>query len=236
MFGHDAADTAALAVRLAAYAGSLDAERALLVLLDQPLLWAAPELRRRLAEQAAPHSESSSAAEPSSAAELSSAAEKPSAVEPPTGQARVAAELGGEVAGGLAPSVQVPEQAPASTAGRPAGGGAADGQPGPGICAAARPAARPVGGPAPAIVVAGAAARHLDPGEDAAGAAGSAADASGRMCAAGYTWELPAGVQASHRKHSFTKQMPSNQCAEAGSLFLSRAALMRVLYSDAVSV
>lgn len=155
-----------------------------MVLLDQPLLWAVPELRRRLAEQAARHVEASTAAEPP-ARQACVATEHPEPVnEPAEGRA-------------ACPCVAV--QAPASAAGGAAGGAAVDWQPGPGARAAAGPAACPAGGPA--IVVADAAARHLDPGEDVAGAAGGAASTSGHVCAAGYTWELPAGVQARHNQH-----------------------------------
>ena len=184
VFGRSAADPAALAARLAAHAGSLGAERALVVLLDQPLLWAAPELRRRLAEQAAPRFKASAAAEPP-ARQGCVAAEQP--------------EAAGETAGGEAACLCVAEQAPAFAAEGAAGGAAADWQPGPGARAAGQPAASRAGGPA--IVVADAAARHRDPGEDAAGAAGRSASTSGRTyAAAGYTWELPAGVQARHSK------------------------------------
>lgn len=194
VFGRSAADPAALAARLAAYAGSLGAERAVVVLLDQPLLWAAPELRRRLAEQAAPHPEAPTGAEPLTGQECA-AAERPKSQE--------------KVADSAALRLQAAEQAPASTADRPVGGGAADWQPGPGVRAAAQPAACPAGGPA--TVVADAAARHLDPGEDAAGADGVAASTSGRMCAAGYTWELPAGMQASHSKRKSARTLRNNQ-------------------------
>ena len=201
VFGRSGADPAALAARLAAHAGSLGAERALLVLLDQPLLWAAAELRRQLAIQAAPRLESAAAAEP------------------PAGQACLAAEHpgpGGELGGGAAPRLHAAEQAPAFTEGAATGGRAADWQPGPGARAAAQPAAGPAG--RPAIVVADAAARHLDPGEDAAGAARLAAGTSGRICAAGYAWQLPAGVQASCNMGESAVSVRTNQCAEADSL------------------
>ncbi|KAK9821112.1 hypothetical protein WJX81_007441 [Elliptochloris bilobata] len=111
VFGRAAADPAALAERLASHARSLQDAPALVVLLDQPLLWAVPELCRRLAGQAALDPEFSSA------------------------------------------------------------GGAA-------------------------IVLAEAAARHLEPGAGGAGTPDCTFCASGRVTAAGYTWELPAGVQA----------------------------------------
>ena len=203
MFGRSAADPAALAARLAAHARSLGDERALVVLLDQPLLWAAPELRRQLAEQAAPRVEANPAAE-LRVRQACVAAEQPKAR--------------GEPAGSAAPRLHEAEQVPASAADRAAGGAAADWQPGPGVRAAGQLAACSAGGPV--IVVADAAARHLDPGEDAAGSAGGVASTSGRVCAAGYTWELPAGVQVRHIKRSLADPLHDYQSAHADSLIV----------------